>query len=46
MPEAFLKCVRQGGKVRYQGLTKTTQRKICILNGKVYPGHVEKKKKK
>lgn len=44
MPEAFERCVRQGGKVRTRSLSGGRYQKICILNGKVYPGEVHRKK--
>lgn len=46
MPEAFLKCVADGGKVITKDLGKDEYMKICYLNGKSYPGEVMKNKDK
>jgi hypothetical protein len=45
MPESFDRCIKRGGKVRTRKLSRDRYQKICILNGQVYPGHIEKKKK-
>lgn len=46
MPEAFDRCVASGGRVRYtdKHCPEGHHRKVCFLNGKSYPGHLEKKK--
>lgn len=53
MPEAFLKCQRQGGKIRtvsgpnkLMGLEKGQYLHICILKGKVFRGEVKTKEGK
>lgn len=43
MPEAFLKCVADGGDVRTKDLGNGEYMKICYLNGKSYPGETMKK---
>ena len=46
MPEAFLKCVADGGKVRTKAVGNGKCIKICFLNGKSYSGEVKTKKDK
>lgn len=48
MPQAFLDCVKRGGKVRTQVINKKkgTYMHICYIDGKSYPGEVKTKKKK
>jgi len=47
MPEDFLKCVKDGGKVVTIKPTKDTYQHICYdRNGKSHPGEVHKNKKK
>ena len=52
MPEAFLKCVRNGGRVRTIsgkskrfGLEKDEYMHVCFLNGEMFLGEKKKKKK-
>jgi len=40
MPEDFLKCVRNGGKVRTKKLKGNKYIKICFIDGKSYSGEV------
>ena len=45
MPEAFDRCVREGGKVRTKTLDGGRYQHICIdKNGTVHPGYVKTKK--
>ena len=53
MPEAFEKCVRNGGRVRtisgpskQFGLAKGQYRHVCFINGGSHLGHVKTKEKK
>ena len=46
MPAAFLKCVKNGGRVRTKNLSGNKYMHICFLNGKSYAGEVKKKKSK
>jgi len=45
MPAAFLKCVKNGGKVRTKKLSGGRYIHICFLNGKSYAGEVKTKGK-
>lgn len=45
MPAAFLKCVKQGGRVRTKRLSGGRYIHICFINGKSYAGEVKTKKK-
>lgn len=45
MPKAFLKCVKDGGKVRTLSLQKNKYKRICTIGGKTYQGEVKTKKK-
>lgn len=45
MPEAFDKCVKNGGRVRTKELKDGQYMHICFLNGKSYAGEVKTKKK-
>jgi len=45
MPQAFLNCQKQGGKIRTIKVGKTKYRRICRVNGKSYLGEVKTKKK-
>lgn len=44
MPEAFERCVREGGRVRTKTLSGGRYMHICFKNGKSYAGHVKKSK--
>lgn len=44
MPEAFDRCVRQGGRVRTKAFSGGYIH-ICYKNGKSYAGHPHKKSK-
>lgn len=51
MPEDFERCVRSDGRVKTIsgpnekfGLKKGEYRRVCFKNGKMYKGHIEKKK--
>jgi len=44
MPQAFLNCVSQGGKVITKDLGDGKYIKICYLNGKSYPGETMENK--
>jgi len=46
MPEAFLKCVKNGGKVRTKRLKDGKYMKICYLNGESFTGEIHEGKKK
>jgi len=46
MPEPFLKCVREGGKVRTKSLKGGKYIRICYKNGKSYSGEVREKQKR
>lgn len=47
MPEDFLKCVREGGKVITKKIDKDRYMHICYdKNGKAHPGEIKYKKKK
>ena len=46
MPEAFLKCVRDGGRVITKTLKGGKYIRICYKNGKAHPGEVHTKKGK
>lgn len=46
VPEAFDKCVREGGRIRTKQLKDGKYIRICYLNGKSYPGEVKEKKSK
>lgn len=45
MPQAFLDCVKQGGRVRTKRLNKTEYMRICFIGGKSFAGEVKKYKK-
>jgi len=40
MPQDFLRCVKEGGRVRTIKPKKGVYLKICYLNGKSYAGEV------
>ena len=44
MPEAFERCVKNGGKVITKTLKGGKYLHICYLNGKSYAGEVKTKK--
>lgn len=44
MPAAFNKCVKAGGRVRTQSLSKGRYRRMCFLKGNSYAGHIQKRK--
>lgn len=44
MPEDFLRCVREGGKVRTKNLKGNKYIRICFKNGKSYASEVKTKK--
>ena len=44
MPLAFLRCVREGGRVRTKKLPGGKYIRICFKNGKSYPGEIHTKK--
>ena len=44
MPAEFLKCVKNGGKVRTKKLKDGYYMPICFIGGKSYAGEVKKKK--
>jgi len=46
MPKAFEDCRRRGGKIRTRNLPGNRYQHICILDGKVYPGEIKRKKGK
>ena len=46
MPQAFDKCVKNGGKVSTVKIGSNQYRHVCKLNGKIFYGHVKTKKKK
>lgn len=46
MPELFLRCVAQGGRVRTKKLSGGRYLRICFKGGKSYPGEVKKAKRK
>lgn len=46
MPEAFLKCIKDGGKVFTINIGKDKYRHGCSLHGKTYYGEIKKEKKK
>jgi hypothetical protein len=46
MPEAFLNCVKNGGRVRTTKLKNGRYIKICYKDGNSYSGEVHTKKKK
>jgi len=43
MPADFLKCIKDGGRVRTKRLKDGRYMKICYLNGKSYDGEVKEK---
>jgi len=45
MPQAFLDCVKNGGKVRTVKLDGDRYYHICILDKKIYKGEVKHKEK-
>lgn len=45
MPAGFLKCVREGGKVRTRKLSGGKYQRICYKGKKSYAGEVKTKKK-
>ena len=45
MPAAFLKCVKNGGRVRTKKLSGNKYMHICFLNGKSYAGELKTKEK-
>lgn len=44
MPADFLKCVRDGGRVRTKSLPDNKYLRICFLHGKSYEGEVKERK--
>lgn len=45
MPTDFIKCVKEGGKVRTKKLNNKEYMRICFKDGKSYAGEVKKYKK-
>ena len=45
MPEAFLECVRSGGRVRTKRLKGGKYMRICYKDGESYAGEVKTKEK-
>ncbi len=45
MPKEFLKCVKDGGKVRTKKLNESEYQKYCFIGGKSYAGEVKKYKR-
>lgn len=45
MPKPFEQCVKNGGRVTTKKMKDGKMQKICYLDGKRFPGYVEKKKK-
>jgi len=45
MPQAFLNCIKNGGKVRTVRLDGGRYYHICILDKKIYKGEIKKKVK-
>ena len=43
MPEAFERCVKQGGRVRTKTLSGGRYMRICFIGGKSYAGEVKTK---
>lgn len=46
MPEAFERCVKNGGKVRTKTLPGGWYRRICFIGKRSYAGELKKKKEK
>lgn len=46
MPKEFDECVRKGGRVRRKTLKDEKYVNICYRDGRVYRGHVKRKKGK
>jgi len=46
MPQGFLTCIKNGGRVRTKKLSGGRYMPICYLDGKSFPGEVHKKKGK
>ena len=44
MPQAFLNCVKRGGRVRTKELSGGRYIHICFVGGKSYAGEVKQKK--
>ena len=44
MPEAFLKCIADGGRVRTKSLSDGRYIRICYKDGKSYAGETHEKK--
>ncbi len=45
MPEAFMNCVRGGGRVRTKKLSGERFQHFCFKDGKAFAGEVKSKKK-
>lgn len=46
MPAGFDKCLKEGGKIKTRTIGKIKFQRICIIDGKSFPGEVKTKKKK
>jgi hypothetical protein len=46
MPEAFLQCIRNGGRVFTVNIGKNKYRHGCEIKGKIYYGEIKKEKSK
>ena len=46
MPQAFLNCIKRGGKVWTEKTDEQHYQKFCSYDGKVSAGEVHKKKSK
>lgn len=46
MPQAFEKCVKEGGRVRTKTLSDGRYIHICFKDGKSYAGEVKEKQNK
>ena len=45
MPADFLRCVKQGGKIRTRSLKGNRFMPVCFIGGKSFAGEVRKRKK-
>ncbi len=46
MPADFLKCIKDGGRVRTKTLSDNRFMRICFINGKSFDGEVKTKQAK
>lgn len=41
MPKLFLACIKKGGDIKTESLSKNRYQRICILDGKTFAGEIQ-----